>query len=80
MFIPELEDGTLLTFSADGTTIIDDQTESTWNIFGRATSGELEGTQLEQTQAFPHFWFAHFAFYPDTLIWETGATTDELAE
>ena len=33
----------ILTFSFDGTDIIDDQTGSTWNVFGTATSGSLEG-------------------------------------
>jgi len=73
-----LEDGTTLTFSVEGEeTIVDDQTGSTWNVFGRATSGELEGTQLQQYLAYPHFWFAWSAFRPDTVIWEAGITADD---
>ena len=63
-------DGTLLTFSIDGDGVItDDQTGSTWNIFGVATDGELAGSQLTQEIANPHFWFAWAAFQPETLIY-----------
>jgi hypothetical protein len=72
-----LDDGTELTFSAEEGVITDDETGSVWNVFGRATEGELEGTQLEQQFAYPHFWFAWAAFRPDTLIWEPDMIADE---
>jgi hypothetical protein len=72
-----LDDGTQLTFSAEEGVITDDETGSVWNVFGRATEGELEGTQLEQLFAYPHFWFAWAAFRPDTLIWEPDMIADE---
>ncbi len=62
-------DGTDLSFRAEGDTIVDEQTGSTWNIFGLATDGELAGSQLQPTNAFPHFWFAWAAFYPDTELY-----------
>lgn len=63
-------DGQVLTFSADTDGVIrDDQTGSTWNIFGTAAEGELAGEQLTQELAFPHFWFAWAAFRPDTVIY-----------
>lgn len=69
LFSREL-DGQTLTFSVDETgAILDDQTGSTWNVFGTATEGELEGKQLQPQFAFPHFWFAWAAFQPDTLIY-----------
>ncbi|MCI0712461.1 MAG: DUF3179 domain-containing protein [Chloroflexi bacterium] len=77
LFDPTLEDGTILTFVADGTTITDEQTSSTWNIFGVATDGELAGTQLTQVISITHFWFAWQAFHT-TVIWEPGTTTDQL--
>ncbi|MFP4321955.1 MAG: DUF3179 domain-containing protein [Anaerolineales bacterium] len=78
LFERTLEDGTVLTFTVeDETTIVDEQTGSTWNVFGAATSGELEGTQLEKLTAHPHFWFAWAAFRPDTLLWEPGMVADE---
>lgn len=66
-------DGEVLTFSLnDDGEIVDEQTGSTWNVFGTATSGELEGTQLRTELAAPHFWFAWAAFRPETAIY--GAT------
>lgn len=62
--------GEVLMFSInmDGE-IVDNQTSSVWNVFGTAISGELEGSQLEQLRAFPHFWFAWAAFHPDTPLY-----------
>lgn len=69
----------VLTFSIIDEQIIDDQTGSTWNIFGTATAGELAGQQLMQINAFPHFWFAWEAFYPETAIYNyQPPTADEL--
>lgn len=71
--------GQVLTFSINGDAIVDDQTGSTWNIFGSATSGELTGSQLQQINAFPHFWFAWAAFHPDTdLYGYEAASTNSL--
>lgn len=69
VFDPTLPDGTRLTFVADGTTIRDEQTGSTWNIFGEAVEGELSGTQLVQRHSVTQFWFAWAAFFPDTEVW-----------
>jgi len=62
--------GQTLTFTlaADGT-IQDEQTGSTWNVFGTAIAGELEGAQLRQELAAPHFWFAWAAFEPETSVY-----------
>ncbi len=62
--------GEILTFilNNDGK-ITDEQTNSTWNLFGQAIEGELAGTTLRQWVAAPHFWFAWAAFYPDTLVY-----------
>lgn len=77
MYIAELEDGTPLSFYIDDNTIRDEQTDSAWNVFGRATEGELEGTELRQRLSYPHFWFAWAAFRPDTIIWEDGQISDD---
>lgn len=63
--------GQILTFSydADTGTITDDQTGSTWNLFGEAIAGELEGESLRQLVAAPHFWFAWAAFHPQTSVY-----------
>jgi len=69
LYSRELEDGTVLTFVAEEGTIVDEQTGSEWNAFGRATAGELEGTQLRQFVAGSHFWFAWAAFQPESQVY-----------
>ncbi len=69
LFVREL-DGRSLTFvQADDGTIRDEQTNSTWNVFGEAVEGELAGARLQLTFAAPHFWFAWAAFRPETLVY-----------
>lgn len=62
--------GRTLTFEATGSEIRDKQTLSTWNIFGKATAGELEGQQLKPLDHHDSFWFDWAAFHPDTIVWE----------
>jgi hypothetical protein len=67
VFVPGV-DGRSLTFSATDDGFVDDETGSTWNLFGRAIDGPLAGSALE---AIPHvdtFWFAWSAFRPDSAI------------
>ncbi|TDT15648.1 uncharacterized protein DUF3179 [Ilumatobacter fluminis] len=61
-------DGVVLDFRAEGDGFVDEQTGSTWNVFGRATDGELTGTQLEQLPHVDTFWFAWSTFRPDSSI------------
>jgi len=61
-------DGQVLDFSWDGDNFVDDQTGSTWNIFGHATSGDLEGTQLRALVHDNTLWFSWAAFKPETRI------------
>ena len=62
--------GRRLTFRAEGGMFLDGQTGSTWNIFGHATSGPLEGEELTPV---PHLggqlWFSWVAFHPDTMVY-----------
>lgn len=76
MYSATLADDLELTFISEGDVIKDEQTGSTWNVFGRATAGELAETQLELIPSYPHFWFAWAAFRPDTLVWEPGLIAD----
>ena len=62
--------GQKLTFSFEDGNIVDDQTGSTWDIFGRAVEGELAGTELTRIVHADHFWFVWAAFRPDTLIYK----------
>jgi hypothetical protein len=77
LYNAQLPDGRTLTFRLEEGRISDDQTNSTWNIFGQAIEGELVGVTLERRFAYPHFWFAWQAFRPNTLIWEAGLIADE---
>ena len=60
--------GRKLTFKSESYAIVDEQTGSTWNIFGEAIEGPLAGSVLMPVVHANHFWFAWRVFYPDTLI------------
>jgi hypothetical protein len=61
--------GQELTFSWNGEAFVDDQTGSTWNLLGTATSGELEGKRLAPVVHDNTLWFAWAAFKPETRIY-----------
>jgi hypothetical protein len=68
MFIPEAA-GRELTFAYQDGKIIDRETGSEWDIFGRAVAGELAGAQLERVLSHVYFWFAWAAFKPETVVY-----------
>jgi hypothetical protein len=47
----------------------DRETETTWNLLGHATSGELKGSRLRPVVHDDTFWFVVAAFRPRTSIW-----------
>lgn len=47
----------------------DEQTNSRWNILGRATAGPLSGQQLTQLPAHNAFWFAWSVFWPQSEVY-----------
>jgi hypothetical protein len=49
-------------------TFRDRETDSTWDMTGRATTGRLEGSRLEQVPHDDQFWFALAAFFEDAEI------------
>lgn len=62
--------GAVLQFVANADGGFNDlETGSTWSPFGEAIAGELAGSRLNWIDAFPHFWFAWAAFYPDTVLY-----------
>ena len=71
LFDRTLEDGTVLDFvwDADNNALVDEQTGSTWNLFGEAIEGDLAGTELTQLISAPHYWFAWAAFHPETDVY-----------
>ncbi len=74
MFDRRLETGETLSFYFDNGGFMDKETGSRWNLFGEAIDGPLAGAKLRQLHAFPHFWFAWAAFYPDTILYGIDTT------
>ncbi len=69
-------DGTRLTFVDRDGVITDRETNSAWNIFGEAVSGDLAGSRLVPIVHGNHFWFAQQSFFPDTVL----RTAEELVD
>lgn len=69
VFDPNLN-GQKLTFQWTGDAFVDNQTGSTWNIFGEAIAGELAGQTLTPVLHANHFWFAMAAFFPEVRIYQ----------
>lgn len=67
--------GQSLTFEAVGAERRDIETGSSWDLFGAAYEGPLEGVQLERVpDAYIAFWFAWAEFNPETELWNPPAT------
>jgi hypothetical protein len=52
----------------DASSVIDRETRSTWNAYGRCLEGPMKGTQLTQMILVPQFWFAWSQFRPETRV------------
>ncbi|HLA99264.1 MAG TPA: DUF3179 domain-containing protein [Anaerolineales bacterium] len=63
-------DGNELHFSVEKGQVVDQETNSEWNLLGQALSGEMTGRQLEPVVAINHFWFSWAAFMPETRIYQ----------
>ena len=68
IFIPEI-DGRSLTFRMHNEKVIDNETNSTWSLLGKAIAGPLEGEKLEPVVHANHFWFSWVVFKPETIIY-----------
>lgn len=62
-------DGRELEFEWKNDVFVDKQTGSTWNILGKAISGELEGSSLKPLVHDNTLWFAWAAFKPETKVY-----------
>jgi hypothetical protein len=67
VFSPVVE-GRRLNFVWNGREMVDTETESTWDVFGRALTGPLSGQQLAPVVKFDVFWFAWAVFHPKTEL------------
>lgn len=65
-----LLDGQTLTFVYETERILDKNTGSEWDVFGKAIAGKLVGKQLQPIVAINHFWFSWAAFKPQTRIYQ----------
>lgn len=68
VFLPQL-DGRAVTLAAQGDAFLDRETQSTWNILGKAIAGPLAGHQLPPVVHGDHFAFAWLVFRPQTQIY-----------
>ena len=69
IFDPALE-GRMLTFKSDGEGFLDDQTGTTWNLFGQATSGPFKGKELTRIANLgAQLWFSLAPHKPDIVIY-----------
>ena len=65
-------DGRSLTFEVKGDEFVDQETGTSWDIFGRGIAGPLAGEQLTPVVHANHFWFAWAAFRPDTRVGQSA--------
>lgn len=59
----------VLTFTDSEAKFVDQETGSTWDLLGNATSGPMSGETLDRLVSGEHFWFAWAAFLPNTRVW-----------
>jgi len=70
-FIASIQ-GRKLKFSAanaEASELIDNETGSRWDAYGKCISGSLRGAQLTSLILEPEYWFAWSEFHPETKIY-----------
>ena len=68
-----LVNGQVLEFynsEAQGFKLRDRQTDSVWNLQGRALSGTLAGTSLEFVPSLISEWYGWSAYHPETMLFK----------
>jgi thiol-disulfide isomerase/thioredoxin len=68
-------EGETLTFVVEDDRIVDEQTDTEWDVLGQAVAGELAGWQLEPVVSINHFWFSWAAFKPETRVYSTDSAS-----
>lgn len=63
----------VLNFERRGEHMVDRETGSNWDIFGRAVAGPLKGTRLAPADSGVHFAFAWLAFHPQSEVYGSSA-------
>jgi len=59
----------VLNFEINNGNIVDKETGSEWNVFGKSVNGVMKSKKLEPVNSFDVMWFAWVAFYPQTEIY-----------
>jgi hypothetical protein len=72
-------DERVLTFELRDRRIIDRETSSEWDLFGRAVAGALKGRRLEPADSGVHFAFAWLAFRPESEIFDPARSSGSSA-
>jgi hypothetical protein len=62
-------EGQELSFRFEDGSFVDNETESSWNLFGQAVDGPLSGQQLTEVVSVNYFWFSWAAFKPETRVY-----------
>lgn len=68
-----LENGTILNFKAVQNklpVLLEDESESQWDIFGYAISGPRKGQKLSSTHGYMGYWFSWGSFHPGVKIYD----------
>jgi uncharacterized protein DUF3179 len=71
--------GRTLTFAAansEATELIDRETGSHWDAYGRCISGPLRGSRLRSLILEPEYWFAWSEFHPNTAIYQAQSPSN----
>jgi len=72
IYLRQLSDGTVLTFTGDTEQLIDEQTGSIWEpTRGLAIEGALRGEALREIPYTTSFLWAWYDFYPDSSVYES---------
>jgi hypothetical protein len=69
----------VLSFERRDSRIVDRETGSEWDLFGRAIAGSLKGTRLKSVDNGVHFAFAWLAFNPASEIYGTNPASPQMS-
>jgi hypothetical protein len=65
-------DSLTLRFNTTRDSLIDDQTHSRWDLYGRSSQGMLKGRQLPEIQSYQEYWHSWRTFHPTTTKFEVS--------
>jgi len=63
-------DGKVLNFEVTKSGMMDSETRSSWDCFGRCTKGKLKGKSLTQLQSYKQYVRAWVTFHPEASFYD----------